>query len=283
LKEVEQKVASLLEYQEEEAAKMLSNAAPKRGSNRGMSRQAPSSEDWPRIIQTNCSLLKALQESVTRLELSNSNRVSNHPASASSADINKVCEYMQKHMQDNYYTRKEMDTLLGKVELKTTRGITEEMKSASRYQGSGTSTPYGRGGQLQGVEARLERSEARFDKSLVDLSDRLDPLQDFVEQQKLASWQAARHLPEVSQKLDQLWAQCQHNFAKIKEHDVHFKFFRNSFESHKQQCLDMDDGFEHSNRKSSEDMLLHSSWAAGSQEEGGCIAASKAMESVTVQ
>merc|ERR1712217_119360 len=39
-------------------------------------------------------------------------------------------------------------------------------------------------------------------------------------------------------------AQCHHYFPQIKEHDVHFRFFRTSFENHKQQMLELADNFE---------------------------------------
>merc|ERR1712176_284579 len=45
-------------------------------------------------------------------------------------------------------------------------------------------------------------------------------------------------------KLDELWAQCQYYFPRVKEHDVHFSFFRTSFEAHKQQMLDFTDNVE---------------------------------------
>merc|ERR1711920_1004440 len=45
-------------------------------------------------------------------------------------------------------------------------------------------------------------------------------------------------------KLDELWTQCQYYFPRVKEHDVHFSFFRTSFEAHKQQMLEFTDNVE---------------------------------------
>merc|ERR1719394_1692081 len=76
------------------------------------------------------------------------------------------------------------------------------------------------------------------------MSQRLDSLQEWRDQQRITLRQIGNELPEVSQKLDQLWAQCQYYFPRVKEHDVHFSFFRTSFETHKQSWLDHADGLE---------------------------------------
>merc|ERR1712039_792716 len=83
-----------------------------------------------------------------------------------------------------------------------------------------------------------------MDRSLTEICQRLDNLQDSRDQQRLTLRQMSIQLPEVVQKLDQLWAQCHHYFPRIKEHDVHFSFFRTSFENHKQQMLDLADSLE---------------------------------------
>merc|ERR1712039_156765 len=83
-----------------------------------------------------------------------------------------------------------------------------------------------------------------MDRNLTEICQRLDGLQDSRDQQRLALRQMSVQLTELMQKLDQLWAQCHHYFPQIKEHDVHFRFFRTSFENHKQQMLELADNFE---------------------------------------
>lgn len=247
LHEVEERVNALLEWQEEEAMKGLTQVV-QRGSKQDLSHQ-----DFSHIIQTNCNMLKSLHETVSHLEKSRASSAG--PASASLTDAHELWQRVQKHMQDNYYTRGHIDELVNEIEAKANLRLSEDALKIVQTSGSSSQLTEGNaqsvlstinsGGRLlRGIETRIDRSEARLDKSIIDLTDRLDPLQNFVDQQRLASWQAGRKLPEVSQKLDQLWAQCQHYFAKVKEHDVHFSFFRNSFESHKQHCLDMGSTFE---------------------------------------
>merc|ERR1711920_593708 len=90
----------------------------------------------------------------------------------------------------------------------------------------------------------MGRVETRMDKNLTEICQRLDGLQDSREQHRLTLRQTSIQLTELMQKLDQLWAQCHHYFPQIKEHDVHFRFFRTSFENHKQQMLELADNFE---------------------------------------
>lgn len=92
---------------------------------------------------------------------------------------------------------------------------------------------------LQEVEARVERNEARLERRLGDITNQLTPLQEFIEQQRLQTWQVSRQVPDLAQKVDHLWTQCQNYFAKIKEHDIHMGFVRNSVESHKHHGMDL--------------------------------------------
>merc|ERR1740121_1053125 len=94
------------------------------------------------------------------------------------------------------------------------------------------------------MQAAIESLETHMDRSIGDLAVRLESLQEGKDQQRLHLRQMGQQLPEVSQKLDQLWTQCQYYFPRVKEHDVHFGFFRNSFETHKQHMLDFTDNVE---------------------------------------
>uniref|UniRef100_A0A7S0AL65 Uncharacterized protein n=2 Tax=Pyrodinium bahamense TaxID=73915 RepID=A0A7S0AL65_9DINO len=97
---------------------------------------------------------------------------------------------------------------------------------------------------MESLEARVDRNLSEVDRSLNEVCQRVDSLQEGRDQQRLTLRQMSNELPEVSQKLDQLWAQCQYYFPRVKEHDVHFSFFRTSFENHKQHMLDFTDGLE---------------------------------------
>jgi hypothetical protein len=256
LREVERQVAALMQWQEEEGAKRIDQIVD-RSAN----------QDWPKIIQTNCALLKALQESVSRMEQSAATRVRGDVAN----EVNQLWQYIQ----DNYYSRRQLDAALNEIEAKVNLRFSADAssKAATLLPGGDSLTSiatYGQGSRLEGVEARIERNEARLDKSIVDISDRLDPLQDFVENQRLSAWQTTRQLPEVGQKLDQLWAQCQYYFSKVKEHDIQFSFFRASFESHKQNCLDLSDSFERPSRtRPSDNSIFPSTWSTQREQGHG--------------
>merc|ERR1719510_2371998 len=99
-----------------------------------------------------------------------------------------------------------------------------------------------------GLILAMESLEARIDRSLGEVVRRLDSLQEARDQHRLSLRQLGTQLPEVSQKLDQLWSQCQTYFPRVKEHDVHFSFFRTSFENHKQHMLDVTGGLSRSTR-----------------------------------
>jgi len=94
----------------------------------------------------------------------------------------------------------------------------------------------------------VEYLEQRVDRGFNEISQRLDCLQEWRDQQRITLRQVGNDLPEVSQKLDQLWSQCQYYFPRVKEHDVHFSFFRTSFENHKQHMLDVTGGLSRSAR-----------------------------------
>jgi len=94
----------------------------------------------------------------------------------------------------------------------------------------------------------VEYLEQRVDRGFNEISQRLDCLQEWKDQQRITLRQIGNELPEVSQKLDQLWSQCQYYFPRVKEHDVHFSFFRTSFENHKQHMLDVTGGLSRNAR-----------------------------------
>jgi len=94
----------------------------------------------------------------------------------------------------------------------------------------------------------IEYLEQRVDRGFGEMSQRLDCLQEWRDQQRITVRQIGNELPEVSQKLDQLWSQCQYYFPRVKEHDVHFSFFRTSFENHKQHMLDVTGGLSRNAR-----------------------------------
>jgi hypothetical protein len=247
MQEVEKKLESLIQWQDDEMTKAVAQIT-KRETDKGLHE----------IVQQNTNILKDLSRTVSLMQ----------GPEVSSSDINQI----YSHMQEHYYRRDELDELLQqhKAAVRVVPVSTApDSPSLARLEDASS-------GRLQGVEVRLDRSEARLDKTIADLSDRLDPLHEFIEQQRLSTWQSGKQLPEVVQKLDQLWSQCQYYFAKVKEHDVHFGFFRNSFESHKQNLLDLGDGYETSSplRISDSSSVFPSSWR---KEEGVVEPATKAV------
>lgn len=274
LADVEQKVAALLQWQEDEAAKGIEQIMgrpaqpqqpPQSQRPAPTQRQDRVTEELKNTIKTNCTLLRSLQASVASMEDRTSAKVSE--------DIVSEMQQLRRHIQQNCVTRDQLTPVLKDLEAKANLGLLEARRDKASTAAAGgesvTTLATTGGAQLKGVEARLERSEARFDKNIIDLQDRLDPIQDFVNQQRLAGWQTSRHMPEIGQKLDQLWAQCQYYFSKVKEHDVHFTFFRNSFESHKQHLLDFSDldRPNGSRRKGTEDNGSSAASAAGSHTD----------------
>lgn len=113
----------------------------------------------------------------------------------------------------------------------------------------------------------MENFEARFDRSLSQLSQRVDSMQESRDQHRLTLRQMSQQLPDVAQKLDQLWTQCQHYFPRVKEHDVHFSFFRTSFESHKQQMHELVEMLEQKQNMESSFSTAEYFGAAGATEE----------------
>merc|ERR1719453_1770354 len=76
----------------------------------------------------------------------------------------------------------------------------------------------------------MQNVQARVDRNLDSMSKRLDSLQDVRDQQRLQGSQVSRQVPDMAQKIDQLWAQCQFYFSKVKEHDVHIGLGSTDFE-----------------------------------------------------
>eukprot|EP00435_Cladocopium_sp_Y103_P073495 s5_g43.t2 len=97
---------------------------------------------------------------------------------------------------------------------------------------------------LEHLELALQALETRLERSLAEVAQKLNVMQDAEDEQQVALRHLAQQLPEVSKRLDQLWAQCQLYFPRLQEQEVHFGFLRASFEAHKQQMLDLTEGLE---------------------------------------
>mmetsp|Transcript_8575 Transcript_8575/g.15353 ORF Transcript_8575/g.15353 Transcript_8575/m.15353 type:complete len:324 (-) Transcript_8575:48-1019(-) len=80
--------------------------------------------------------------------------------------------------------------------------------------------------------------EARFDRSITDVSKRVDALYHEKDKHIADVRTLVRQMPEVMDRVEQLSTQCEHHFAKVQEYSVHFGFFRTSFEAHRQQVLE---------------------------------------------
>lgn len=118
---------------------------------------------------------------------------------------------------------------------------------------------------LEHLELALQALDTRLERSLTEVAQKLHVMQDAEDEQQVALRHLAQQLPEVSKRLDQLWAQCQLYFPRLQEQEVHFGFLRASFEAHKQQMLDLSEGLE---RKS-----LSSSWREKRPEADKCTVA----------
>jgi len=70
------------------------------------------------------------------------------------------------------------------------------------------------------------------------MNQRLDDMQDDRDDIKAALRQLNRQVPEVTQRVDQLWTHCHYYFPRIKEQDVRLEMFRKTFENHKQHMLE---------------------------------------------
>ncbi|CAE8583854.1 unnamed protein product [Polarella glacialis] len=85
----------------------------------------------------------------------------------------------------------------------------------------------------------LDSLDARLERNLMEFGQRLDVLQDGCEDHQVALRKLGQQLPEVSNRLEQLWGQCQQYFPRFQEQDVHVGFLRTSFEAHKEQLLEL--------------------------------------------
>eukprot|EP00448_Togula_jolla_P003103 CAMPEP_0170598430 /NCGR_PEP_ID=MMETSP0224-20130122/16246_1 /TAXON_ID=285029 /ORGANISM="Togula jolla, Strain CCCM 725" /LENGTH=371 /DNA_ID=CAMNT_0010922987 /DNA_START=15 /DNA_END=1130 /DNA_ORIENTATION=+ len=99
----------------------------------------------------------------------------------------------------------------------------------------------------QATSASATGIEAIVDTNLHRFGQRLDALQDNSNEQRVALRQTRSQVQDVSKRLDQLSAQCQHYFPRFNEHDVHFKVLQTTFESHKEHVLDLADRLESQN------------------------------------
>jgi hypothetical protein len=112
-------------------------------------------------------------------------------------------------------------------------GGTGDLNVAGSQLGSHTPTSQfsEQGTRCDGLSVTLKAVQAKVDRSLSDMSRRLDLMQEVKDQQRVQNWQVSRQVPDMAQRIDQLWAQCQFYFSKIKEHDVHIGFLCNNTES----------------------------------------------------
>lgn len=81
-------------------------------------------------------------------------------------------------------------------------------------------------GRSDDTDALLQGMEARVDRRLAQMLDRIQAMQDAADEQHLTSLQVSRQVPEVARKVEQLWTQCQHYFSQVKAHEVHLSFVR---------------------------------------------------------
>jgi len=168
---------------------------------------------------------------------------------------------MQQSIEDKAYTRgafEEMSARMEELEANVFGLATEMRQGGPPAIQSGSAYMYTSGGSgyesprsAQAAQVRelisvaLEAFEARIDRHFNELGLRIDSLQDARDQHRLTIRQLNQQLPELAGKVDQLWTQCQFYFPRVKEHDVHFSFFRSSFENHKQSMLDYADSLDH--------------------------------------
>lgn len=102
------------------------------------------------------------------------------------------------------------------------------------------------GGQFSdgGSVMMLQGLESRIEKSMTEVFSRLEALQEGGDNARFALWQVTNKQDEVEKSVEQLSAQCQGHFSKVKEHDMHFGFLRSSLEGCKQQILDLSEGLD---------------------------------------
>eukprot|EP00933_Yihiella_yeosuensis_P062003 TRINITY_DN6490_c0_g1_i1.p1 TRINITY_DN6490_c0_g1~~TRINITY_DN6490_c0_g1_i1.p1 ORF type:complete len:458 (+),score=105.06 TRINITY_DN6490_c0_g1_i1:3-1376(+) len=85
----------------------------------------------------------------------------------------------------------------------------------------------------------MESMDEKVKRSLAEISHRLDIVEETCDENQIHLRQLKLQLPEATQRLDQLWEQCQKCFPRMQEQEVHFSFLRNSFEAHKQQMFEL--------------------------------------------
>mmetsp|Transcript_73233 Transcript_73233/g.174533 ORF Transcript_73233/g.174533 Transcript_73233/m.174533 type:complete len:345 (+) Transcript_73233:134-1168(+) len=88
------------------------------------------------------------------------------------------------------------------------------------------------------VSNMIQALETRFDRSIYDVTKRVDAVLQEKERHVADVRQMKREMPDLIERVEQLGAQCEHHFAKVQEYSVHFSFFRTSFEAHRQQVLE---------------------------------------------
>jgi len=112
LHQVEEKVAALLQWQEDEAAKGVEQIVGRGSGDRA-------TEDLKRALHSNCDLLKTLHQSVSQLEEGAGSKAPDHMA------VNEVRQ-LHRDIQENYYSRRELTPLLEDLEAKINCRLRED-------------------------------------------------------------------------------------------------------------------------------------------------------------
>lgn len=88
----------------------------------------------------------------------------------------------------------------------------------------------------------MRSMQERVDRSLQDISSRLDSIQDVGDQRcHSACLQVCRKVPDIDQRIDDLWAQCKACTSKVQAHDVQIRLLATHLEEQKLLSLEIND------------------------------------------
>lgn len=88
----------------------------------------------------------------------------------------------------------------------------------------------------------MSSMQERVDRSLQDMTTRLDSVFDNSDRRShSACLKVCKNIPDINQRIDELWAQCQACASKVKAHDVHLRFLTTHAEEQKLLSLEIDD------------------------------------------
>merc|ERR1712217_968984 len=102
----------------------------------------------------------------------------------------------------------------------------------------------------------MQAIQSRVDRKLDEMNKRLDSSQELRDQQRLQSWQVSKQVPDLNQRLDHLWSQCQIYFSKVKEHDAHIAVMSTRVDEQEQQALEVG-GHQRSTKRPVERLQQH--------------------------